>query len=383
MVNLSTVQHEKLLVLIDQIYQAASNPGLWEDFCHELSGFLDVGCISFGYIDFEHDDVQFSISSLLKPHELEEHATKYKNSDPWIKALNENPAGIVYEGTDLVSTVELESSEYYQKFWKRFNMPLMHAGLFKKEDCRIGAIAMHSSTEHGHHTEIQVHMLNIVLQHLSRAMEIYRHLYRACSERDMAMQALSSQNIGLLIINGIGEVTYLNSKAKKLIKNHSQLKLQDKKLLLHSKHLFDQIRYYLDSCRLDLQQQQTIPRENLTIITEENGSDYRLQIQLMQYLTDNIDERKMLNTPKIMVLIKLLDKTQPYSAEYLAQNHGLTPAESRVASLLSQGRSYQLIADELNIGKETIKTHSRSIYRKTNTTNQTDFVLFMSTGLQP
>ena len=43
---------------------------------------------------------------------------------------------------------------------------------------------------------------------------------------------------------------------------------------------------------------------------------------------------------------------------------GLSRRESEVLVLLARGLSNRLIADELVLGEETIKTHLRSIYRK-------------------
>ena len=43
---------------------------------------------------------------------------------------------------------------------------------------------------------------------------------------------------------------------------------------------------------------------------------------------------------------------------------GLSQRESEVLVLLATGLSNRLIADELILGEETIKTHLRSIYRK-------------------
>ena len=43
---------------------------------------------------------------------------------------------------------------------------------------------------------------------------------------------------------------------------------------------------------------------------------------------------------------------------------GLSRRESEVLALLARGLSNRLIAAELVLGEETIKTHMRSIYRK-------------------
>lgn len=48
----------------------------------------------------------------------------------------------------------------------------------------------------------------------------------------------------------------------------------------------------------------------------------------------------------------------------LAAEHRLTPRETEVFALLSQGRSIPYIRDELIISRETAATHAKHIYAK-------------------
>ncbi|MFL5890291.1 MAG: response regulator transcription factor, partial [Solirubrobacteraceae bacterium] len=48
----------------------------------------------------------------------------------------------------------------------------------------------------------------------------------------------------------------------------------------------------------------------------------------------------------------------------------LTPREADVLELLQQGRSNSEIAGILHVGKETVRTHARSIYRKLGVQNR-------------
>ena len=42
----------------------------------------------------------------------------------------------------------------------------------------------------------------------------------------------------------------------------------------------------------------------------------------------------------------------------------LTPREKEVLSLLCKGKSYQMIANDLFVSKETVRTHIKKIYKK-------------------
>ena len=53
---------------------------------------------------------------------------------------------------------------------------------------------------------------------------------------------------------------------------------------------------------------------------------------------------------------------------------GLTPMEKLIAVHLLRGEPRFMIAEVLMISENTVKTHSRHIYKKTGTTNQRTFM---------
>jgi len=53
-------------------------------------------------------------------------------------------------------------------------------------------------------------------------------------------------------------------------------------------------------------------------------------------------------------------------------NTPLTKRETEVLALLASGATYKVIANELNVGEETIKTHVKNIYGKLHVNNKTD-----------
>jgi DNA-binding CsgD family transcriptional regulator len=67
--------------------------------------------------------------------------------------------------------------------------------------------------------------------------------------------------------------------------------------------------------------------------------------------------------------------------EMLQQMYGLTPTEARVASGIVRGRSMEEIAEELEIGISTARSHLKRVFQKTDTHSQTDLVRLVMRGL--
>lgn len=64
--------------------------------------------------------------------------------------------------------------------------------------------------------------------------------------------------------------------------------------------------------------------------------------------------------------------------------HGLSARESEVLALICQGLSNQQIAGQIFLGINTIKTHTRTAYRKVGATSRTQAVLWgLANGFEP
>lgn len=56
---------------------------------------------------------------------------------------------------------------------------------------------------------------------------------------------------------------------------------------------------------------------------------------------------------------------------------GLTERESQIAALLLKGRTYKMIANELDLSENTIKTHIKNIYSKFNIQSKTELITLL------
>jgi DNA-binding CsgD family transcriptional regulator len=62
----------------------------------------------------------------------------------------------------------------------------------------------------------------------------------------------------------------------------------------------------------------------------------------------------------------------------LPVNFGLTQAESRVASMLVEGKRQEAMADELGVSIRTVKSHCTHIYQKLGVTNKIELFKLLS-----
>ncbi|MPN27909.1 Transcriptional regulatory protein DegU [bioreactor metagenome] len=74
-------------------------------------------------------------------------------------------------------------------------------------------------------------------------------------------------------------------------------------------------------------------------------------------------------------------KIKAYSVSVTAKDHKetlyisqLTERENEIVALLLKGRTYKMIADEMYLSENTIKTHIKNIYSKLNVNSKTELI---------
>lgn len=104
------------------------------------------------------------------------------------------------------------------------------------------------------------------------------------------------------------------------------------------------------------------------------GSDH---VAVMQALQDLCDGHGPCTSTARRVRVTLHEDAE-------TEAHGLSPREREVLCALVRGRSYKMIADELNISFETVRSHIKGIYGKMNVCNNTAAVVkAIQSGLAP
>jgi DNA-binding CsgD family transcriptional regulator len=79
----------------------------------------------------------------------------------------------------------------------------------------------------------------------------------------------------------------------------------------------------------------------------------------------------------VMVRIAELGAARPVKGSLLTELFGLTPAESRVASVLAEGQTLRDAADQLGVSVNTVRTHLARIFDKVGVNRQAELVRLM------
>ena len=104
------------------------------------------------------------------------------------------------------------------------------------------------------------------------------------------------------------------------------------------------------------------------------ASGYLLKKYISDYLIESINQVLQGEAPMSPGIARMVIQGMQELPKPIADNYKLTNREKEILSILSKGNSYKLIAADLSISIDTVRTHIKNIYEKLQVHTQTEAV---------
>jgi DNA-binding response OmpR family regulator/DNA-binding CsgD family transcriptional regulator len=205
-----------------------------------------------------------------------------------------------------------------------------------------------------------------VLEHQARREE--RHASMLAATLDLI-------HLGIVVLGDGTHVTVINRMAREIIDAKDGLLLLENRICGRDPAITRRIERMLSEAQsLNLRFDPTminpirIPRPSAL----RDFSMIALPLDVVQRERDSRALTLVIHDPEV---------TATPSTELLSNAYQFTKAEARVASLLIQGKAINEICEELEVSRNTVCTHLKRLYMKTDTQRQSDFTRLLLGGL--
>ncbi|MCA1451780.1 helix-turn-helix transcriptional regulator [Bradyrhizobium sp. BRP22] len=357
--------------LLDLIYDAATDDELWTPIFREISELTNsVGGVLLGQSQ--------------KPRLL--HFARHYNTDPSsLRALSERhvvnpwtlhmqtryPAGAVVTSDSFLPFSDLRRTSFFDEVLRP--QDLGHAamiGLSQQPDLGVG-FCLNRGPRQGPYGDDERHLLQRLTPHMMRSVRfgfqigVYRSLQRA------EFCALDRISVGVALLDRTGSVLYAN-EALRAMTIGGALTLRHQKLSSSSPRHLRRLEQLIDAAS------RGAPGGTMGI---PHPTDGRLVTLLVSSVRSRDRDRFAsidLRDPAAMVFA--LDPAAPTTipTAWIMDAYGLTLAEARVALQASHGHSVGEIGMRLNISPNTVKTHLRHVYAKTEVRGQVELAALIA-----
>lgn len=278
---------------------------------------------------------------------------------------------------DVLPRNQLLKSDYFQMVLEPFDVYYI-AGMdwVYEKNSRI-SIRFGRQQSQGPFTPEEKQFLELLLPHLEQSVSLGLQLRQLDSERQIYADSISKRSIGIITLDKHANILQHNATAEKFINEGDGFKEYQNKIKLNTNNENDVFSQFINDAIENIHNEGR-PQVNALSISRDSGkAAYQMIVKPMP--VDFHNESDV--TPYLTLLIQDPENNLEISVRTLMNLYQLTMSEATIAILLAEGHTTDEVAQELNIKKNTVRAHLRSMFVKLGVTQQSMLVSQVLTSL--
>lgn len=365
--------------LIALIYDAALAPEKWQDVMVRLTQVVGTNTALLREVNYTKGKVGLYKTVGFDPAFTKAYREHFVHLDFFAPAIMREPIGRFTRGDHVLPWEQQRGTEFCNDYLlAQNNRYCLGISLASENDHRL-LFALQRSKQQGDFTENDLHLLNTLAPHMTRAINIHRQMLTVTAQQQWALSALDKLKIGVILLDDLGRPGFINQKAENLMSSGCGLSIRKENLILTNP---------LDSARL-----QCLITNSTSAATGHlcngggslrtmNHSNQNLHIQVVPLMRDLSDRPwgLALSNCCVAVLVSVSDSIN-LAVEHLSARYGLTAAEAKLASLLADGLTLETAATTLGRTIQTARSQLKAIFAKTQVNRQAELVARLLTDL--
>lgn len=372
-ISVSGEKTRQLLKAIDALYDAASNQENWDTFLATASKLFDSQGTQIGHHDLVNHRLSFS--RLHGYYWDQDHYRLYDElmpEDPRLPHFSNNPFTPIHCRMS-VTDEELHASRIYQEVLSPGGVEYSLGVNLREEGQTLSYFLALRNRQQGRFEESHCALLQELIPHLNRALWLGRDLTTIDLERNIASDTLDVMAIGIIVTDLSSNIRFTNRTAREILEESDGIFSAHNKVYASSDPDDD-----LKSCisRVILNAQTGNACSGETLAVSRPSGDEKLAVFVSSVLVDNL-QSGWAKAAEPLALLVLRDPRRPVETqnEMLCRVFGLTPSQSRLAGLISQGFTVREASTEAGISEPSARQYLKVIYQKMNVSRQSEMIL--------
>jgi DNA-binding CsgD family transcriptional regulator/PAS domain-containing protein len=368
-----------LLGLLQQLYAAPGTVHGWNAFLESLRVALDGSAASFISHDLQSHRGSISVNAGADSEALCLYDLDWAAPDPWAHspALGTIGRRSVGGGDELISHAWMRRTAYYEDFARRYDIVRSVAGMVELGPDVLSVISINGSDRREPFGERDVALLELLVPHIRRAVQLHRRLIAADSQAEGFAAVLDSSSRAVLLTDAGGRVMFMNQAASRLTATRDGLTVDSGELraarVADTRRLRSLVIGAAAVCAGD-----GIGGGSTLALSRPSGR--RPFVVFVAPLSRQRPFFPGVEHAAATVFINDPEQLPVPSNEALQALFGLTNAEAKLARLLTQGCTLRESGARLGLRRETARTRLKTIFEKTNTHRQAELVRLILNG---
>jgi DNA-binding CsgD family transcriptional regulator len=210
--------------------------------------------------------------------------------------------------------------------------------------------------------------------HLGRVVEIQNHATQLERQQRGLLEVVNRLHFGVMLLDAKGLPVWLNTVARNLLDDDNGFRLKPDGLATASYSQTLELRDHIQSVIEGVGQE---AGRWVMAVSSENGTH---PLAILVVPVANGDHGMTAGEVAAVLIVTNPDVRIRAQKPALQRLYGLTPAEARVAALLTEGSTIAELAKTLNISEGTVRAHLKHVFSKTDTRRQVELVHLILSG---
>jgi len=356
--------------LIHAIHAAGVDADAWPSVLECLRTGLDARVVTLGHHEFKTgidtvwlespDDARFS----------EEMAT-FAARNPWFMSSEDYRCGRVMTGDELISHNDLRRTDFYHDFLRPRGLLHRLCGVVAQRADGVFCLSAYRDENQGGFAVREKTELESLLGHIKQSIESH---WRWQESDDLARALLTlfdHDTNAMILATGDTETIYRNPAAEKLLDGRLGLCMDGTRLVAASSADQRTLREVIARVAQQHPAQLaasphvvtlacTPPMPPIVVVVRAAGQVFMRQAGARRGLA--------------LVTVRNGHAMHDPASCAFARQYELTAAQAKVSALVFAGQSLPMIAHALNVSENTVRSHLKVVFQKTNTHGQMDLV---------
>lgn len=296
------------------------------------------------------------------------YETHFFAIDPFVR-LKE---GDVVTAEELIGKEWLHST-YYREYLKPLDVRhLLGADIYTREgiECRLRVTRSHDAKPF---TTSDKALVRYLLPHFKRSIQLHARLDFLECERQLFAGTVNRMLLGIVSFAQNGSIVETNQEARRILGEKDGIWLSGNTLQVESSQESRELQRMIKQALAGQPADENSPGlVEAMSITRPSGRA-KLGVLVKPIPLGQWSESRQRPVVAVFLRNPEANTTQP-SQELVRRLFGLTRMEAALALLLTEGLTLDEAAEQLNVRRNTARTHLRSIFCKTGVTRQTMLV---------
>ncbi len=361
-------QHRGLL--LDQLYQTVLDSSAWDGFLRQLVDVTGSRSARLLVLDDQAQRVHYSTKVNIDDGDHRAYVDHFVNACPWRPELQHKAPERLYSTALDFSCPQNEfyRTEFYND-WAR-HLDIHHGMLgtvFRDQRYRV-QLLVQRTRDQGPFSRFCTETVGGLLPHVQQALRLSRGLADERRQGRTALAAAERSSLPFAVLGGQCDIRYLSASAQRVLENLPGARIRENRLGFEPPGLQRRFRAMLEPLLCP----GVFPQRSGSTLEIPRGHGQPIRL-FATVLEEGVCECPFWpDAGRVVLYIQDPMEEIDIDQALLAQLHGLSSAEARVAALVARSYKPGEISEQIGSSLHTVRTQLKAVFRKTDTHRQSE-----------